>query len=422
MQGWSDDESEDDWIAKRRKASAASGRVAKGRGFSTAKDPAENGLGASDPKGDVVDYELRQDYTRYMIDPEDNFSPHRQPWAEMDGCTWQFSGAWSFKPDDHESRESLTRRRGPLRAVAAWRVEHGKGGNFTVALISGPPGESRAWLAGGKGSGRCEEPFVLEFRLDAASKSWSFRFGRATSVRDWQPLPWSNAHRTSFWLAVLPGDDGKQHILAGLDEFPERRFFFAKARLQPTAVGFGPALGAKCKKESFYVRDIVVFGRASLLSPPFASRDHFVEVAGKSRDEALKLLAEAGLGERVVTALTPPKAEVTLLVCPSAEAAAAVAAGLEGAIAVLSSEWTWPPEAAEGASLKAVKDRSSSVRECWSRLSTETVRELALFEEHTERRTRHLEGVRIARASATRTILGSLRGAAPLPKPPEVRA
>jgi len=43
-------------------------------------------------------------------------------------------------------------------------------------------------------------------------------------------------------------------------------------------------------------------------------------------------------------------------------------------------------------------------------LGTEVTRELAIFEEHTQRRTKHLEGVRIARASATRTILGNLRG------------
>lgn len=422
MHGWSSDESEDDWIAKRRKASAASdaGRVARGRGFNGGEDSAP---AAGSPEDDVAELELQKDYGRYTIDPEDNWSPHRKPWAELAGG-WEFSGAWSFEPDEQERCEhsSSSSRRGggkEVRGVAAWRVEHEKGGNFTVALIAGPPGEARRLLEG-KGAGRGEEPFVLEFQLDKPRQAWTFRFGRSSSRQGWKPLPWSNVHRTSFWLATLPGEDGKQHIMAGLDEFPERRFLFAKVRFRPAAVGFGPPAERSEQREPFYVRDVVVFGRASLLPPPWASRDHFVELPGKTAEEAHELLNRSGCAEKVLAPLQLPGPSALLLCRSPADASATAAALPDGVVAALvrSSEWLWPP-AEGGGSPASAKAHVESVRQCWAQLGTAATRELAIFEEHTQRRTKHLEGVRIARASATRTILGSLRGAAPKPKPPE---
>lgn len=367
----------------------------------------------------IIDFELQKDYGKYTIDPEDNWSPHRKPWAELAG-SWEFSGAWSFEPDEQErfERASASSCKGngqAVRGVAAWRVEHDKGGNFTLALIAGPPGEARRLLEG-KGA-RGEEPFVLEFQLDQSRQAWNFRFGRASNRQGWKLLPWSNAHRTSFWLAVLPGEDGKQHIMAGLDEFPERRFLFAKVRFRPIAIGFGPPAERLEQQSPFYVRDVVVFGRASLLPPPWASRDHFVELPGKNAKEAKELVDRAGCAEQVLSPLELPGPSA-LLLCRSPADAATAAAALPGAAAVQSSEWLWPPPAG-GGSPESVRAFTESVRHCWVQLSTEVTRELAIFEEHTQRRTKHLEGVRIARTSATRTILGSLRGSAPKPKPPQ---
>jgi len=432
MRGWeSDEESDDDWIAKRRKSSsAAGGAVARGRGFAADGDEgARAGAGKSTELADgSIQCSLQKDYMRYAIDPNDTWSPHRKPYVEIDGG-WEFSGAWSFDPDDNEQREDAEGGKAAKqssmntsRGIAAWRVEHAKGGNFTVALASGNSGEARRWLEGSGGPG--EEPFVLEFRLDANRKRWEFCFGRASKRQNWRPLPWSNAHRTSFWLASISGDDGKQHLTAGFDEFPERRFFFAKVRMQPRILGFGPpAAKPASRNQPFFIRDIVVFGRQSLLPPPFASRDHIVEVAGKSRQDVLDALSKAASDISIPLALEASRGVTTLLICRSPEDAQIVATALEGAIAVRSSQWTWPDandgtdDAADG--MAVAQAHRGLVRECWASLQAETTRELAIFEEHLQRKTKHLEGLRIARASATRMILCNLKGEAPLPKPPE---
>jgi len=432
MRGWgSDDESDDDWIAKRRKSSsAAGGAVARGRGFvSDGGEGACAGAGTSMESADgSTQCSLQKDYTRYEIDPNDTWSPHRKPYVELDGA-WEFSGAWSFDPDENEQREDADGAKAAKQSdmnrfcgVAAWRVEHTKGGNFTVALASGNSGEARRWLQGSGGPG--EEPFVLEFRLDATGKRWEFCFGRSSKRQSWRSLPWSNAHRTSFWLASVSGDDGKQHLTAGFDEFPERRFFFAKVRMQPRILGFGPpAAKPAAGNQPFFIRDIVVFGRQSLLAPPFASRDHLVEVAGKNRQDVLDAFSKAALDVSEPLALEVPRGVATLLVCRSPEDAQSVAAALEGAIAVRSSQWTWPvgngcaDDAGDGVAV--AQAHRGQVRESWAALQAETTRELAIFEEHLQRKTKHLEGLRIARTSATRMILSNLKGEAPLPKPPD---
>merc|ERR1712139_293205 len=127
---------------------------------------------------------------------------------------------------------------------------------------------------------------------------------------------------------------------------------------------------------------------------------------------------EAKLGAKVLAVLPLQTSEAVLLICPSAEVVAEVACALAGSVAIRSSQWLWPSE--KGGSISAVQAHKEAVRSCWEKLHVETTRELAIFEEHTSRRTKHLEGVRIARTSATRMILGNLRGDAPLPKPPQV--
>lgn len=415
MQGWGDDESDDDWIVKRRKASVASGKVSKGRGFQK-----NGGEVAASCETGPPEYQMRNDYSKYTIDPEENWSPHKKPWVEL-ASSWEFSGAWSFDPDDQERFEG-TRDLvdAESRGVAVWRVEHGRGGNFTVAIISGNPGHARQWLGGHKGRG--DEPFILEFQLHAERNEWEFRFGRASSPREWRKLPWSSEHRSSFWLATIPGDDGKQQILAGLDEFPERRFFVAKVRMRPSAIGFGPPMGASVPGGTpFYVRDIAIFGRGSLRSPPFAQRDHFVELPSMRCEDVRKALERLDYGEKTRCALELPdvgSGTGTLLVCDAAETAAQVAELFSGT-AVKSLQWTWPP-ASQSSSLEATREHAENIRQNWAKLRKDTILELAIFEEHVHRQTRHLENVRIARDSATRAILGNLRGAAPLPKPPEV--
>eukprot|EP00928_Gymnodinium_smaydae_P010866 TRINITY_DN14093_c0_g1_i2.p1 TRINITY_DN14093_c0_g1~~TRINITY_DN14093_c0_g1_i2.p1 ORF type:complete len:667 (-),score=152.77 TRINITY_DN14093_c0_g1_i2:49-1962(-) len=461
MRGWSDDEDRggsegsDDWIAKRRRASAAAGRSVRGRGFAAADESADaaasaatNGgaAGASKASGsldqddeDAVDCLLQMDYGRYEIDPEDTWRPQRKPYAEM-GAGWEFSGAWSFDPDEQEQFEaadgkgesSSSKLDGP-RGVAVWRVEHEKGGDFTVALCEGHPGEARRWLE--SRGGRGEEPFVLEFRLVAASKRWDFRFGRASARQAWKPLPWSNVHRSSFWVASIPGADGKQQLAAGLDEFPERRFFSARVRLKPRVLGFGPpAEDATTSAKSFYVRDVAIFGRRAVLPSPWASRDHFVELPGKGVAEAEAAISKASLANSAVAiALRSSEsggssgsaggsAPVTLVVCQSSSDAATLLGALPEALPIGGGlEATWPPEGLqEGGGPEAAQSRRETAREAWAKLDVDTTRELAIFEEHTQRRTRHLEGIRIARTSATRMILGNLRGAAPVPKPPDV--
>ena len=137
MRGWSDDEGEkeaEDWLAKRRKASAAAGRTARGRGFTPGGGEVESvrATGGNDDEG-VVEYDLQKEYTRYAIDPDDTWSPQRRPYAELDGRSWEFSGAWSLEPDEGEQNEVSERRSYSDKScgVAVWRVEHGKGGDHS---------------------------------------------------------------------------------------------------------------------------------------------------------------------------------------------------------------------------------------------------------------------------------------------------
>lgn len=104
-------------------------------------------------------------------------------------AAWEFSGAWSFEPDDrerHEGGAAAQRGAAPSRGIAVWRVEHGagRGGDFAVAVLGGPPGAARPWLTGRGGGG--EEPFVLEFRLCCGQ---THSESAAVSRLRWRPPP-----------------------------------------------------------------------------------------------------------------------------------------------------------------------------------------------------------------------------------------
>merc|ERR1719350_1074713 len=145
MHGWGDDSaSDDDWISKRQKVSCAKGRTTKGRGFTASGGEDASTGGAED---DTVEHVLQKDYTRYEIDPDDTWRPHRKPWAELTG-NWEFSAAWSFEPDENERREESpeSQPRVEPKGVLVWRVEHAKGGDFTAALAAGSAGDARSWL------------------------------------------------------------------------------------------------------------------------------------------------------------------------------------------------------------------------------------------------------------------------------------
>lgn len=256
------------------------------------------------------------------------------------------------------------------------------------------------------------------FFLDSENKRWEFRFGRTSRRQNWKPLPWSNSHRTSFWAATYIAEDGKQHLAAGLDEFPERRFFFAKMKLHPQIVGFGPPQENR-RQEPFYIRDIAVFGRMSLLPMPFASRDHFVEIPAKNAVEARVAVEKCSEPARVLAYLQLPRGGGTLLVCRTSEDAKAMSESFEeGCVPLRSSQWQWPNHDETIPGIDAAKAHLEASRACWANLQTETTRELALFDEHLQRKTRHLEGTRIARGAASRMICGNLKGDAPLPRPP----
>eukprot|EP00927_Polykrikos_kofoidii_P065483 TRINITY_DN61234_c0_g1_i1.p1 TRINITY_DN61234_c0_g1~~TRINITY_DN61234_c0_g1_i1.p1 ORF type:complete len:724 (+),score=118.71 TRINITY_DN61234_c0_g1_i1:86-2257(+) len=492
MHGWSDDESSaDDLISKRRRAKNAvseggcggenspdggeTRRVKRGRGFNAETEAVVETV------DDTVQYELQQDYTKYAIDPQDTWRPHRKPWVELGG-SWAFSEAWSFEPDIDDQRVASRQHSDDdalPRGVLSWRVEHSKGGDFSVALVEcSQIWQARRWLEGNDGPG--QEPFVFEFRLDVPGRRWEFRFGRTSSRRAWRPLPWSNAHRTSFWVASYPGEDGKQHVLAGIDEFPERRFFCGKLHSRPRVVGFGPPAVPLGGVRPFFIRDVVIFGRASLLPPPFASRDHIVELTcALSRDEAEAFVRKnVDVAERVVMLLPLSRSvlgssnncvggeaeamacarRVYLLLCRSAIDAVAVSDALllvspggavpaeataaVGVLCLQSSQWTWPPQqvvaavetrvprdpsnggdsiaSREDDGPAAAKAHADTSRACWAKLDNGTALELAIFEEHLLRKTKHLEGTRIATSSAARMIIRNLKGSAPLPKPPEV--
>ncbi|CAK0890190.1 unnamed protein product [Prorocentrum cordatum] len=425
MRGWSDDEDEASDPRPRHAVAAASGsgagRSMRGRGFLPSSDQ-EAGEAPDTP---ALRCALRGDYEKYTIDPEDTWRPQRKPYVELqDG--WEFSNAWSLRPEDGPER--LPRDPGPLVGVACWRVDHAEAQAFQVAFASSSR-EARGWLEGRGGRG--EEPCVLELRPCCAGRRWDFRFARASALQaaGWRPLPWAEPRRTSFWAATFPAEGGRRYLCAGVGAFPERRFFAARVAAEPQVVGFG-ARGALA---AFHVRDIVVFGRGSLLGSPFAGRDHFVEAPAAGCREALSALEEAGLREAVLGAvpLAPAGDEGAdanagcLLVCRSPGRAAAVAGALgRGARALVSSQWTWPPEDLDdsAAGPEAAKRFADGAAELWRSLRAGTVRELALFGELLARQTRHCEGTRLARGAALRLILGGLSGPASAPQPPRAGA
>lgn len=440
MRGWSSDEEEsDDEIA--RKASAGKGRtlgvraavnperVTRGRGF-----VAEVAAPPSKVEDVVVRCKLRNDYEPYAIDPEDTWRPHRKPYVELLE-SWEFSHAWSFEPEHNPKKPPIS---GDPGGIATWRVEHAPHRHFAVAL-GGQSHEMRRWLLGREGYG--EEPYVLEFRtVEAEQQQWEFRFSRCLKLADakWRPLPWSNERHTIFWMACFIGqEDGKRYLHAGLDNFPEKRFFSARLASFPKAVGFGLSDSDSKAGQSFFIRDIVFFGRGALRGIPFAGRDHIVE-AQLPRRKVEALLRKFGQDVKVVLSVgsaengeedeekenlpskTPwrtmfsdgileaapqtteqDSATPSLVICSSPEQAAEVVKILGSAKAVLGICKTWPigndlsgPEAA--------KQLLEIQAEEWRSLHPEVIRELGFFKEHLERNTRHLEGTRIARSAAMR--------------------
>ncbi|CAJ1338656.1 unnamed protein product [Effrenium voratum] len=417
MRGWSSEESDSDHEAQERRPQKGE-RVMKGRGFLPEAAP---------PKMEesAVRCRLRGDYEPYAIDPDDTWRPHRKPYVEL-LHGWEFSHAWSFEPE-HNPKRPLPSAGDP-GGVATWRVEHAAERSFLVALGSQSQ-EMRRWLGSGRGPG--EEPYLLEFRILEAEEQWEFRFSRCTKQADakWRPLPWSSERHTVFWLAGFLGQDDKIYLHAGLDNFPEKRFFSARLASFPKALGFAGGPGAS----PFFIRDIVLFGRGALRRAPFAGRDHLVE-APLPRRRALARLKELRLRCEVVAvaegqediaekekppARTPWRTmfsagilegeqpedgpseatqSVCLVICTSAEQAAEAAQALSGQV-VPGVQKTWPlANAGEVPGPKAAKQLLEAQAEAWHGLHPDTVRELGLFKEHLERNTRHLEGTRIARS------------------------
>eukprot|EP00811_Abedinium_folium_P011537 NODE_20684_length_787_cov_2.198485.p2 GENE.NODE_20684_length_787_cov_2.198485~~NODE_20684_length_787_cov_2.198485.p2 ORF type:complete len:161 (-),score=60.79 NODE_20684_length_787_cov_2.198485:304-786(-) len=154
------------------------------------------------------------------------------------------------------------------------------------------------------------------------------------------------------------------------------------------------------------------------LPPPFATRDHFVELVGAGREDVLAQLADAGVAEKVAAAFELSGGDATLLLCRSTNEAAEVAKVMPGATALHSAESTWPVRETPEPGPAIAKAQESAARESWRWLHASTVRELALHEEQVRRSTAHLEGVRFSRAAATRTILASLTGDKPVARSP----
>lgn len=129
-----------------------------------------------------------------------------------------------------------------------------------------------------------------EYLPPDGSRQWEFRFSRCSQLRDakWRPLPWSCERHSVFWMACFVAE-GKNYLHLGLENFPEKRFFSARLARFPRAVGFGPSKAAWIElatrisgldfedRRSFFIRDIVFFGRGALKGTPYAGRDHIVE-------------------------------------------------------------------------------------------------------------------------------------------------
>ncbi|OLP81888.1 hypothetical protein AK812_SmicGene37513 [Symbiodinium microadriaticum] len=180
------------------------------------------------------------------------------------------------------------------RFCCAYEVEHAAERYFAVAL-GGQSQDMRRWLSGRSGAG--EEPYVLEFRLAEEERRWDYRFARVAKLSSatWRPLAWSCDRHTVFWLACFVGrEDGKNYLQAGLDIFPEKRFFSARLASFPKMMGFGLPAGAP---GPFFVRDVVLFGRGALRPAPFAGRDHLVEVPLTRREAEKALRKERLSGE-----------------------------------------------------------------------------------------------------------------------------
>ncbi|CAE7366597.1 unnamed protein product [Symbiodinium natans] len=277
MRGWSSEEESDEKPAPaskadaRRAPKAANHRVTRGRGFLSESEQA-----AAAPPSDEdapIRCRLRGDYEHYAIDPEDTWRPHRKPYVELLSEAWEFSHAWSFEPEHNPNRPAPPK--GDPGGVATFRVEHASERSFSVA-VGGQSQDMRRWLSGRSGAG--EEPYVLELRVVEEERRWDFRFGRVSKLGSatWRPLLWSCERHTIFWLACFVGrEDGKNYLQAGLDIFPEKRFFSARLASFPKMLGFGVPAGSP---GPFFVRDVVLFGRGALRAAPFAGRDHFVEV------------------------------------------------------------------------------------------------------------------------------------------------
>eukprot|EP00930_Biecheleria_cincta_P049574 TRINITY_DN34776_c0_g1_i1.p1 TRINITY_DN34776_c0_g1~~TRINITY_DN34776_c0_g1_i1.p1 ORF type:complete len:677 (-),score=126.07 TRINITY_DN34776_c0_g1_i1:208-2238(-) len=493
MRGWSSEEEDSEGSSPGKagpelettnsysKVGSGPARVMRGRGFlSPTEDSSVTATGEKETDDVPAKCRLRGDYERYVIDPEDTWRPHRKPYVEL-SAGWEFSHAWSFEPELNPNKPKPDHME--VSGVATWRVEHERDQEFAVCFGKQSQ-EMRRWLAQRAGSRGSEEdePYVLEFRLLDTEKRWDFRFGRAQKTSDakWKRLPWTNPRHTVFWVASFVGEvDDKRYLQAGLDSFPGRRFFSARLAARPKVVGFGLP---KQVGRTFFVRDIVFFGRGSLQSAPFAGRDHFVEVL-LSVGETEALLRKAGLQEGILGVLslrggldstnasarqqkvkTPwrsafspgcfgdttagakeelqnvPSADCkgdcigpcTLVVCTSPEQAQDIAASLQKQSSVECKtikgiQRTWPPAAALETGYRdpggwsgpeAAKHSEDQEAEELRSLTAETVRELGFFKEHLERKTRHLEGTRIARSAAMRMILSGLSGPAPAPPAP----
>lgn len=460
MRGWSSEEESDPEPARASKADArrapkgkeATQRVTRGRGFLSEAEQAASAAKTQADEDLPIRCRLRGDYEHYAIDPEDTWRPHRKPYVELLSEGWEFSHAWSFEPEHNPNRPPPPR--GDPGGVGTWRVEHAAERYFAVAL-GGQSQDMRRWLSGRSGAG--EEPYVLEFRLAEEERRWDYRFARVAKLSSatWRPLAWSCDRHTVFWLACFVGrEDGKNYLQAGLDIFPEKRFFSARLASFPKMMGFGLPAGAP---GPFFVRDVVLFGRGALRPAPFAGRDHLVEVP-LTRREAEKALRKERLSGEVLALtaetddkekenkenppgktpwrkmfsdgiLEPPaekpvKPEESeapmpccLVVCESSDRATAAAEKLKGQV-IPGLPKTWPPQDAGSNGVEAAKQILETQEKVWQSLRSETVREVGLFKEHLARGTRHLEGTRIARSAAMRMIISGLSGAAPLPNPP----
>ncbi|CAE8626820.1 unnamed protein product [Polarella glacialis] len=449
-------------------AAHTAGRVMRGRGFLPDEGEMSSSTAAAGEEEALVRCVLRGDYGAFAIDPEDNWRPHRKPYVELQSQGWEFSKAWSFEPEarppsDAKLRlERMASRRDAEAdnnndkescGVMTWRIEHASLAGLETFQVAfgGQPQEMRRWLSGREGRAE-EEPYVLEFRMITAERRWDFRFARASKLLEasWKHLPWSVQRQSVFWAASFVGRlDGKRYLHAGLDEFPGRRFFSARLAAPPRVFGFGLP---KQVSAALYIRDIAVFGKASLQGAPFAGRDHFLE-ASLSVEEVEAAVRKAGVHLDVLRVLPLGEAagktnEVAdsgvastrvLVVCSSAERAKDVAEALGEARQVPGCQRTWPPPPTGGdepplsgaaSEAEAVVQKASGgppggggpelakrflegQAQLWRSLHGDTLREMGLFQEHLERKTQHLEGTRLARNAAARIISANSQGHTP---------